>query len=383
LENMNWKVPLFKSYWDDSDIDAISEVIKRGTYWATGPEIQEFENRIADYVGRKYCVSFNSGTSALHSLLLAYNLKSSEIIVPSFTFISTTNAVLLIGAKPVFAETESKNYGLDVESVKQKISKKTKAIITIHYGGLPSQDTMALKELAESKDILLIEDAAESFGSKTNNKMAGSFGDAAMFSLCQNKVITTGEGGLIVTDSKGIYKKMKLVRSHGRVEEKGYDYFSTTKELDYIDIGYNFRMSTMTAALGLSQLEKVDEVIKMRREKAFFYNKKLAEIDEIILPHETQDQKHVYQMYTIQLKDSKLRDDLQKYLTDKGIMSKVYFHPIHLKSYYKHNFGFEKGYLPKTEKLSEKVLTLPLYASMPEKELNYVAESVKSYFGED
>ena len=379
---MKWKVPLFKTYWDQSDIDAISNVIKRGTYWATGPEIQEFEQQIAKFVDRTYCVSFNSGTSALHSILLAYGITSGEVIVPSFTFISTANSVLLAGAKPVFAETEEQSYGLDVESVKQKITKNTKAIIPIHYGGLPSKDIIALKNLAEEHTILLIEDAAESLGSKVDNQMVGDFGDAAMFSFCQNKVITTGEGGVIVTDSKEIYEKLKLIRSHGRVESTDTDYFSTTEELDYIDIGYNFRMPTMSAALGLSQLKKIDEIIKMRRKKAKLYHEALQDISEIKLPTELQNQKHVYQMYTIKLENKKIRDTLQKYLTKNGIMTKVYFHPIHLKSYYKNRFGYKKGDLPKTETLSEKVLTLPMYAAMPKKEIEYTSDSIKKYFRE-
>lgn len=377
---MDFKIPLFKSYWDKNDINAIKSVIKRGTYWATGPEIQEFEKKIAEFVGKKYCVSFNSGTSALHTVLLAYNITSGQVIVPSFTFISTANAVLLAGATPVFAETEGQTYGLDVESVKQKITDKTKAIIPLHYGGLPSRDIKKLKELADENDILLIEDAAESLGSKMNNEMTGISGDAAMFSFCQNKVITTGEGGVIVTDSKKVYEKMKLIRSHGRVESKNKNYFSTTKEMDYIEIGYNFRMPTMNAALGLSQLKKIDKIIDMRREKAKTYHKALKDISEIKLPIELKNQKHVYQMYTIQLENKKIRDNLQNYLTKKGIMTKVYFYPIHLKSYYKNKFGYNKGNLPKTEELSEKVLTLPMYPTLKKSKQEYITKNIIMLF---
>lgn len=377
---MDFKIPLFKTYWNQDDINAISAVIKRGTYWATGPEIQEFEQKIADFVGRKYCVSFNSGTSALHTVLLAYNITSGEVIVPSFTFISTANAVLLAGATPVFAENEGQTYGLDVGSVKQKITNKTKAIIPVHYGGLPSRDIKKLRELADENDILLIEDAAESLGSKMNNQMTGSFGDAAMFSFCQNKVISTGEGGVVVTDSKEIYEKMKLIRSHGRVESKNKNYFSTTEEMDYIDIGYNFRMPTMNAALGLSQLKKIDKIIGMRRKKAKNYDKALKNMSEIKLLAELKNQKHVYQMYTIQLKNKKIRDNLQNYLTKKGIMTKVYFYPIHLKSYYKNKYGYKKGDLLKTEELSEKVLTLPIYPTLKTADQKIITDTIKKYF---
>lgn len=377
---MKFNIPLFKTYWDQKDIDSITKVIKRGTYWATGPEIEKFEQKIADFVDRKYSVCFNSGTSALHSILIANSISSGEIIVPSFTFISTANTVLLSGAKPIFAETEEQTYGLDAESVKQKITKKTKAIISLHYGGLPSRDVKLLKELAEEKDILLIEDAAESLGAKIDGQMAGSFGKEAMFSFCQNKVITTGEGGVALTDSEEIYNKMKLIRSHGRVETKKNNYFSTTKEMDYIDIGYNFRMATMNAALGISQLNKINKIIKMRKEKANYYNDKLKDLDEVKLPIERQCQKHVYQMYTIQLEKKKLRDDLQKHLIKKGIMTKVYFYPIHLKSYYKKKFGYKKGELPRTENISEKVLTLPLYPTLTFNDQEHITKTIINFF---
>ena len=205
-------IPLFRIYWDDEDIEAVTRVIERGSYWATGPEIKKFEEMVAEYVGRKYAVAFNSGTSALHSILLAYGIREGdEVIVPSFTFISTANAPLFVGAKPIFAEIEEETYGLDPEDVKERITKKTKVIMPIHYGGGPCGNIKELKEIAEDNKALLIEDAAESLGAKIGNEMVGSFGNAAMFSFCQNKVITTGEGGIIVTDEKEIYEKMKLI----------------------------------------------------------------------------------------------------------------------------------------------------------------------------
>jgi len=248
---MNWKIPLFKTYWEEDDIESIAKVIRRGAYWAIGPEINKFEEEIANFVGVKYALVFNSGTSALHSVLLAHGITSGEVIVPSFTFIATPNSVLLSGAKPIFAEIESETYGLDIEDVKKRINKKTRAVIPIHYGGLACKDIKAIKEITEDYNILLIEDAAESLGSKIDGEMVGTFGQSAMFSFCQNKIITTGEGGVIVTNSRDMYEKMKLIRSHGREEKKSDDYFSTTKNMDYIQIGHNFRMSTMSAALGL------------------------------------------------------------------------------------------------------------------------------------
>ena len=377
---MKWKIPLFKSYWEEDDVEAVAKVIRRGTYWATGSEIEQLEKEIAKFVGTKYALSFNSGTSALHTDLLAHGITNGEVIVPSFTFIATANAIVLAGAKPVFAETEAESYGLESEDVKEKITRKTKAVIPIHYGGLASRDIKSLREIAGDHNILLIEDAAESLGSKINGEMVGTFGDSAMFSFCQNKVITTGEGGVIVTDSEEICQKLKLLRSHGRVESKTDDYFSTTKSMDYIQIGYNFRMPTMIAALGVSQLKKIHKVTDMRRKNAQYLTNQLSEIPQIKTPKESRNQYHVYQMYTIQLENNHERDLLQNHLIKTGIMTKVYFDPVHLKTFYKNQYHYKEGDLPKTEELSKKVLTLPMYPTMKKQELDYIIESIKDFF---
>ena len=378
---MTWKLPLFKTYWDEEDLKNVTKVIKRGSYWATGPEIKEFEKKITEYVGAKYAITFNSGTSALHALLLAYDLKQGdEVIVPSFTFIATANAPLFVGAKPVFAEIEDRTYGLDPEDVKKRITPKTKAIIPIHYGGCPCL-IRELKEIAEDRNLLLIEDAAESLGAKINDKKVGTFGDSAMFSFCQNKVISTGEGGAITTDSKEVYEKLKLIRSHGRLETQ--DYFSSTEYMDYITLGYNFRMPTMNAALGLSQLKKIDKVIKMRRDKAEYMTKKLSRIKEITLPTAPPDYFHVYQMYTIRIDGTRqIRDRLIQYLGDKGISTKVYFEPVHLSYFYKNKFGFKRGDLPITERLSDQVLTFHTHPLLKNEEIDYISEEIDKFFSE-
>jgi len=375
----DWKIPLFKTYSDQEDIEAVSNIIKRGTYWAVGPEIEEFEKKIAEFVGTKYALSFNSGTSALHTLLLAYNIKDKEVIIPSFTFVATANTVILAGGKPVFAESESETFGLDAEDVKNKITSNTKAILPLHYGGFPSRDIEKLRKIADENNIFLIEDAAESLGSHINGKKVGTFGHSSMFSFCQNKVLSTGEGGIIVTDSQEIYEKSKLIRSHGRVE-LAEDYFSSTGDNDYIQAGYNFRMPTMLAALGLSQLNKIQTVVELRRKNAHYLTEHLSQIKEITTPKELPEHYQVYQMYTIQLPDKETRDKLQKHLEENKIMSKVYFNPVHLKTIYTKKYNYKKGDLPKTELLSDRVLNIPLYSSMTEEELNYMIKIIKLFF---
>ena len=371
---MKWKIPLFKIYWDHDDIEAAMEVIKRGSYWAIGPETEKFEEKIAEYVGVKYAVTFNSGTSALHAAMIAHGVKKGdEVIVPSFTFIATANAPGFVGAKPVFADMEENTLGLDPDDVINKITPKTKVIIPMHYaGGLCK--IKELSEIAEDHRLILIEDAAEAFGAKVNGEMAGTFGASAMLSFCQNKIITTGEGGCMLTDSKEIYEKLKLIHSHGRYGSN--DYFSSNEHMDYVDLGYNFRMSNINAALGLSQLKKVEFIIMKRRENAKYLNSALEKIPYILkVPEISDTYHHVYQLYTIQV-DSKLRENLIKNLARDGIMSKVYFFPVHQTYYYSKILGY-KCNLPTTEKISKQVLSLPIYPHLTKEEMDMIVESIK------
>jgi len=373
-----WKIPLYEVYWDENDVNRVSESIRQGMFWAIGPNIEKFESMTAKYVGREYAVAFNSGTSALHAMLLAYGIgKGDEVIVPSFTFIATANAPLFVGAKPVFADIEAETYGLDPDCVKEKITKNTKALMPIHYSGLPCQ-IGELKELAENEGLLLFEDAAESIGAKFEGKAVGSFGDAAMFSFCGNKVIATGEGGMIVTDNRDVYEKLKLIRSHGRLETENY--FTSAKTMDYVTLGYNWRMSNITAALGISQLEKLAKLIKMRRRNAAYLSGKLSKVAEIEVPNAGEEFFQVYQMYTVKVRNGeKARDDLGNHLTEKGVMTKVYFSPVHLTYFYRAKFGFQEGDLPVTEKISKQVLTLPMYPSLTTDDMDYVADNVEDF----
>jgi perosamine synthetase len=375
---MNWKIPLFQIYWDKEDVKMVNEAISRGMFWAIGPNVEKFEGMLADYVGTRHAMAFNSGTSALHAILLAYSIgQGDEVIVPSFTFIATANAALFVGAKPVFADIEDKTYGLDPEDVKRKITPRTKTIIPIHYGGSPCF-IRELKQIAKRYNLILIEDAAESLGASVDGKKAGSFGDAAILSFCSNKVITTGEGGAVVTDSAEIYERLKLIRSHGRAETTNY--FSSAEYMDYVELGYNFRMSDITAALGIAQLEKIDRLIEMRRRNAEMLSTRLSPIAEIEVPHPPDNFFHVYQMYNIRVNEGKeKRDALSAYLAKQGIMTRVYFHPVHQTEFYKNKLGY-KCDLPITESLSRQVLTLPMYPTLTEHEIDFITDQVATFF---
>jgi len=370
---MTHKIPLFKIFWDDTDIRMIADVIASGMNWAEGPSVRQFEQLISEYIGSEYCVVFNSGTSALHAALLGHGIgRGDEVIVPSFTFIATANAPLFVGATPVFADIEDNTLGLDPDDVLEKITKKTKAIIPVHYGGTPCK-IHKLCEIADDHNLVLIEDAAESFGAEIGGRKTGTFGDSAMFSFCQNKIITTGEGGALVTDSMELYEKWKLIRSHGRADS--VDYFSSSEVADYIGLGYNFRMSNIIAALGCSQMEKVETVIRKRRGIAMSYSGALDKIRQIATPAEGHDMRMVYQLYSIRCED---RDLLQEHLRLCGIMSKIYFSPVHKTKFYQQ--GKEDYYLPVTEKVSSDILTIALYPSMSKENINYVIDSITGFY---
>ena len=372
---MKWKIPLYKVDWDKEDVRTVTNVIKRGMDWAIGPEIEEFEQSLANYHDSKYCVVFNSGTSAGHAALLSLNLKpSSEIIVPSFTFIATANWPLMVGTKPIFSEIEEETLGMDPSYLNSIISKKTKVIMPIHYGGMPCKIT-EIKKFAKQHKLILIEDSAESIGSTIGNKKTGSFGDMSILSFAGNKVLPTGEGGAVIVNSKKIYEKLKLIRSHGR--QINSNYFQTNETPNYISLGYNWRMSSMTAALGISQLSKLDKLISKRRKNAQYLSSKLNKHSKIILPFNYKNHKSVFQLFSIRVTDN-LRDNLMTFLTSKGIMSKIFFEPVHLSKFYSKNKN-KKISLPKTEKISQQVLTLPMYPSLTKDDINFISDSIDEF----
>jgi len=377
IKSEKWKIPLYKIYTDDEDLQLISKVISRGTQWALGPEVEEFEKEISSYVNSDYCVTFNSGTSALHSTYLSYGLgNSDEILIPSFSFITTANSVLFVNAKPIFCDIEESTLGLDYNLLEEKITPKTKAIVPMDYGGLPC-NILKIKEIAEKNNLLLIEDAAEALGSSVNGHKIGSISDSSIFSFCGNKVLTTGEGGAVTTNSKSIFEKLKQIRSHGRTDSKNY--FENPNESTYLDVGYNWRMSSITAALGISQLKKLDKLVSLRQKNAKSIINKISKFDlKIITPPLGYD--HIYQMFSIRLKNQQIRDKLHSFLIEKRIFSKVYFPPIHLNSFYMEKFNTKKGQLPITEFVSEQILTVPIYPNMTNEEINYLSDSISEFF---
>ena len=377
MKKNNWKIPLYRVSNDSSEIKAVSKVIKRGMDWAIGPEIEEFEKSLASYIGTKYCVSFNSGTSAGHAALLTYNLKEKhQVLIPSFSFIATGNWPLMVNSEAKFVDIEEENFGMDPYQLKKSISNKTKVIMPIHYAGLPCK-IKEIKKIAKENKISLIEDAAESIGAKVNRQNVGTFGELGIFSFAGNKILTSGEGGAIVTNSKEKFEKLKLIRSHGR--KTTGNYFSSIQTPQYVQLGYNWRMSSITAALCLAQLKKIEKLIDSRRKNAKYYQKKLQKNKEIIIHEEPNGYKHVYQLYSICLPSRTIRNELSAFLAKNGIMSKVFFEPIHLSKHF-FNSKIKQNEMKNTEKISDCILSLPMYPDLRKNEIDEISDVISEFF---
>jgi perosamine synthetase len=374
IDTEKWIIPLYKIYTDQEDLNLVTKIISRGNRWAIGPEIEEFEEELKNYVGVDYCLTLNSGTSALHASLIANSIgNGNEVIIPSFTFISTANSVINSGAKPVFSDIEEETLGLDPIHISEKINSKTKAIMPVDYAG-QSCKIFEIIEIAKQNKIKVIEDAAEALGSKIKGRNVGSISDSAIFSFCGNKVITTGEGGAVVTNDKEIFEKIKLIRSHGR--QDSINYFENPEQSKYIGTGHNWRMSSITAALGIAQISKLDKIINKRRDNANKIISKLTKFPEIITPKSITNSTHIFQMFTVRLSNKETRDNLHEFLKKKKIFSKVYFEPVHKMSFY----SKKEIELPHTEKISEQVLTLPVYPNMTNEEIDYLTSSISEFF---
>jgi perosamine synthetase len=264
---------------------------------------------------------------------------------------------------------------MNPKNIEESISKKTKIIMPTHYAGLPCKID-EIRRISKKNKITLIEDAAESIGSKINKQKVGTFGEIAIFSFAGNKILTSGEGGAVVTDSKEKFEKLKLIRSHGRKTIKNY--FSNIQTPQYVELGYNWRMSSITAALCLSQLNKIEKLISLRRQNAKYYQKKLAKIEGIKIHTGPKGYKHVYQLFSIQLPSKRIRDGLSRFLAKKGIMSKVFFEPIHLTKHFS-NYKIKQKKLKVTETVSERILSLPMYPELTKEEINEITGSISEF----
>ncbi|UTY57081.1 DegT/DnrJ/EryC1/StrS family aminotransferase [Massilia sp. erpn] len=354
------------------------KVIDRAMFWADGPEIDEFERNMAGYTGISHALAFNSGTSALLAGLLAIDVKGREVICPSFTFIASANTIELAGGTPVFVDCEATTFGLDVAAVAQAITPNTKAVMTIDYGGCVSRDILALRALCDAHGLLLIEDAAQSFGARLDGVHAGAHSDFAIFSFCQNKVITAlGEGGGLVTRHQSIYEKAKYLRSHGRVDQPGKKHFETSQDNEYLFPGYNFRMPSVNAAFASSQLANIASNLALRQTVAGYYRARLDSLPMVRQPAAPERFSHCFQMYTVVLPSHACREQLKEHLLAAGVLVRGYFEPLHLKPYFRAKN--KDLVLPVAEALGQTVLTLPMYPTLSEESVNYICDLIVAF----
>lgn len=369
------EIPLCEPAIEDEEVNAVEEVLRSG-WLAHGPKNDEFEDVFADYVGVEHAISLNSCTSALH-LAIEVNDITGEVIVPSFTFVASANAIVTAGATPVFVDIGRETRNLDPKAVEAAITQDTEAIMVVHYAGLPA-DMGAIMDIAEDNDLVVIEDTAETIGGTCDGQTAGSFANGC-FSFYPTKNITTGEGGMFTTDDDEIAEKVAALIGHGIP--------STTFDREDADqpwyraatqAGYNFRMSNVHAALGVEQMKKIDKLTSTRRDHAAYLTERLQEVSGIEPPVVPEDREHAYQMYTVLTDESIDRNAFVERLTEEGVGASVHFFPpAHEQPRYEDD-GYVGGDLTVTEAVSRNIVTLPMFPKLTDEELDYIIETIET-----
>lgn len=359
-------IPVAEPNLSEEELRNIVDAVKSGWISSKGKYIEEFEKEFAGYNGVKYAVSTSNGTTALHLALMAIGIKKGdEVIVPTLTFIATANVVKYCNATPIFVDSHPEYWCIDPEKIEERITKKTKAIIPVHLYGHPA-DMDWIMDIAEDHDLYVIEDTAEAHGAEYRGKKVGSIGDIGCFSFYGNKIITTGEGGMCVTNHEELAEKMNLLKNHGMNPKKRYWYDV---------IGFNYRMTNLQAAIGVAQLKKMDRFIEIKRKNAKLYNSLLEDVKGVTLPPEMSWAKNVYWMYSILIDEKTFgisRDELTKRLEKNGIETRPFFYPMHTMPPH-----FRKERYPVAEELSRKGVNLPSATTLKEEEVIYICERIR------
>lgn len=372
-------IPYGHQYIDDEDIEEVIKALKE-EWITTGPNAERFEKEMCNYLGTKYAVAVNSGTSALDIAVKSLGLpKGSEIITTPFTFAATSNSILFNNLIPVFVDIEKESRNINPEEIRKKITKKTRAILYVDYAGNPCK-IKEIKEIAERHNLYLIEDACHALGSEYFGKKIGNFADMTIFSFHPVKTITTGEGGIVVTNNEHYYPKLKLHRSHGintgakeRAEKNiGYKY-------DITSLDRNYRITDFQCALGTSQLKKLDSFIEKRRKLFERYKQLLSSLDILELPLAERNSNPAWHLYTVLLKESISRDRFYNYMRDNKIGVNVHYIPIYNFTLYRSYFNITPKDFPITEEVYKKIITLPLYPALTYEEQDRVVKLITNY----
>jgi len=373
------KIPLCIPFTGQEEKDAVNEVIDSGWY-AHGPKNHEFEEGFAEYLGVDHALSMNSCTSAIHLAVEGLGI-TGDVILPSFTFVASANAIITGGAKPVFADIKYDTCNIDPDSIERLITPQTEAIMPVHYAG-QSADMTRIMEIAQEHKLHVIEDSAETIGGTHQNQLTGTFG-VGCFSFYPTKNLTTGEGGMLTTNDERLAQHVKSLLAHG-IDKSTYE--REDKEKSWYrsasQVGYNFRMSNILAAIGVEQLKKLPEMNRLRRDLASRLTTALSDIKQITTPVELPENKHVYQMYIIRIDSTIDRDDFVRRLNKKGIGASIHFYPPvhHMKPYL--DSSQRKDDLPITEKVIQEIVTLPMYPQMSPDDLDYMVDSISDTISE-
>ncbi|MGH9966914.1 MAG: DegT/DnrJ/EryC1/StrS family aminotransferase [Pyrinomonadaceae bacterium] len=367
--NRRVKVSMSSPDITDGEVAAVSEVL-RTRCLSIGPRIDQFEKAFADYVGVRYGVGVNSGTSGLHLAVIAAGVEQEdEVITPSFSFIASANCVAYERGRPVFVDVDPVTANMDVTLIEPAITSRTRAILVVHAFGQPAE-MERIQDIAKRHGLALIEDACEAIGAEHKGRRVGTFGDTAVFAFYPNKQMTTGEGGMIVTDSDGSEALFRSLRNQGR------DVFDAW--LNHTRLGYNYRLDEMSAALGLVQLGRIDELLVKRECVAGWYNERLAGEEMIEVPNISPTTTRMsWFVYVVRIKPPASRDAVMRRLLELEIPSRPYFSPIHLQPFYREKFGYKRGELPVTEYLGEVSLALPFSGLMSEDHVDYVCSNLR------
>lgn len=368
-------IPYGRQTIEEDDIQAVVDVL-RSDYLTTGPKIAEFEKMVADYVGAKYAVAISNGTSALHAACFAAGIQpGDEVITTPLTFAASSNCVLYCGGTPVFADVDPKTYNIDPEDIRRKITDKTKAIIAVHLAGQPC-DMDEIHKIAKEHDLIVIEDGAHALGSVYKGKKVGTLSDMTTFSFHPVKPITTGEGGMIVTDNEEFYQKMMLFRSHGITRDEN---LMTRNDgpwfYQQLDLGYNYRITDIQCALGCSQMKKLDRFLALRKEIVARYNEAFADCENIVTPYQLPETESGWHLYIVQVKNCDRRKVFEA-LREHGIAVNVHYIPVYLHPYYQEH-GYKDVHCRNAEEIYSHIISLPLYPTLTEEQQQYVIETLK------
>ena len=370
------KVPLSSPDIIEKDIESVVRVMKT-RFLSIGPKVVEFEKRMGRFAGTKYAVAVNSGTSALHLIIRGLGIGEGDVVITTpFSFIASSNCILFEKARPLFIDIEEDTLNLDADKVEEKLESmgreelaKVKALLVVDAFGQPA-DWDRFTEIARRYNLLLIEDSAEALGSEYKGRKCGSFGEASVFAFYPNKQITTGEGGILVTDDAELARLARSMRSQGRGESGEW--------LDHERLGYNFRMDELSAALGCSQMERIEEILEKRAKVAEMYEEKLTEVEEVQVPYIAPYVSRMsWFVYVVRLKRGIDRNKVIKYLNEEGVQCKPYFTPIHLQPFYRKMFGYKEGDFPITEDVTGRTIALPFFNNLKEEQIDYVVEKLK------